>query len=216
MFEQVSLIIKPDNQLILPDYTWTRKSHIHCNCTLHYGLGDKKVWSGLQSIPLTKLIHFYNKLVSGDNEYSFKHGDTVINFFWITQEIGKVQLTIRETWWKETKTTLQITLDRYRLSDYRYQFFMPVLEILLKHTSEEVCTHYGELFFGGQTRQTPALKIGQYAETVIGENVKRFRTGYIINRYYHDKRKTYIYFLLINDKPYPRWYFEHELQAVTY
>lgn len=217
MFEHVSLIIKRDNKPTPPDYTWTPESHIHCNCTLDYGLGQKTIWAGTQSIPLTKLIHFYKKLTAGqykpdDNEYSFRHGDMIVLISWGIQDNDKVLLTIKETRWNSTTVKLERMLQTYELYAFVNSFFMSVLKILLKHTTEDVCTHYGELFFGGKT--FGAFKIGQRVETIVGGNVKTYRNGHIIRRDYHDKMKSHVYFLLVNEKPCTRWYMENELKSL--
>lgn len=85
-----------------------------------------------------------------------------------------------------------------------------VLVYSIHHFPIEVTRHWARLLSGEPERET-RLQIGQRVRTVVGENVKTVREGWIYATDYHFKREQTIYQLLIGDRVYKKRYFDGDL-----
>jgi len=207
MFEKIELFTKRDNIVELPNENWTTKTKIHCTCELNLGFGDKVIWTYGNSIKLTKMIEFYNKLayfswfpseIETSFIYEFVHNDWRYIFDCIKNR-DNISYVLKRRYYNSERALLQ----KKQLNEHslRRGFFIEVMKILTSSTNNEVCTKIGELFFriNGYPHNYE-LKIGQKVRTVVGQNIKTERIGYIINRFHHDKEGTNMYLIMENDK----------------
>ncbi len=86
------------------------------------------------------------------------------------------------------------------------------MTILTNSTSSEVCTHIGEQFFDNKNLETFEFRIGQRVKTILGQNVRTQKHGFIINRFKHEKENTNIYQILVDGKTLDKRYFPNELE----
>jgi hypothetical protein len=87
------------------------------------------------------------------------------------------------------------------------------MSVLTTSTKPEVCVKVGEEFWG-LAQESFEFKIGQRVRTILGQNVKTPRVGFIVNRFRHDKEKTNIYQLLIDGRILNKRYLPEELESI--
>ncbi|MBD2768659.1 hypothetical protein IC235_12255 [Hymenobacter sp. BT664] len=207
MFTEIRLITKRGNIVQEPNPDWSSKSRIHCACCLEIGFGDKIIWLKGNTIRLSSLIDFYNKLAQSvtnpDNDfhkYEFYHNDGNIAFEWARIGSTTFKFTVKIRHFSDSK----ILIDKYywsgHLYDYRHAFFLYIMSILTQRTNEAVCIAIGETFSEKQEQNNYEFKIGQKIKIKAGGNVKTIREGYIINRFFHHREKRSMYQILENGK----------------
>lgn len=217
MFEHIRLITKKDNKICDPDPSWNAKSKIHCCCELNFGLGEKFTWTQHHSIPLTRLITFYNELIKSEREprgkeyqYSFPNNNYTIVILWSTEDRSKFDFTFRFRCGDYDREVYRKTISGDLFYSYKHSLFMTVMQVLIKSASEEACVRAGVLFYGSD-RHPYEFKMGQKVKT--GPHVTKERVGHIIRRFPHKKRKTNVYQLLLNDRVYERWFWPTDLES---
>jgi len=218
MFENIRLITKKNNKISDPDLSWNARSKIHCCCELNFGLGEKFTWSQHHSIPLTRLITFYNQLFKSisaplgkEHQYSFPNNHYTIVVLWSTADRSNFNFTFRYRCYNHDSEVYRKTISSSGFYSYNRSLFFTVMHVLIKSASEEACVRAGELFYGSDTHPYE-FKMGQKVKT--GAHVKKERVGYIIHRFYHEKRKINVYQLLVNDKTIERWFWPGDLERI--
>lgn len=207
MFENIKLISKRDNKVQGPNLNWRKPSNIHCVCELNLGLGEKIVWTNGNAIRLTQLIEFYRNINHAIRkqdkniyEYSFRHNDLNV----IISYTSEMYFIVRYKFWRTERVVLEKRINCNIIND----FYIQIMGILIENTTCELCKHVGKLFFLGQeTSHEYEFEIGEKVKTIIGNRVKTYREGIIVNRFYHNVQKINMYQLLTNDKKLINWYY---------
>ncbi len=219
MFDNIKLLTKRDNKITEPNTTWDIKSKIHCSCELHLGLGAKYIWTDSNSIPFSKLLHFYTVLANSvrnpnksNNQYSFKNNHITLTFDWVIDNSNNIELSLRHTQNKIDEIVLKKTLWNGTFYSYRNNFYMTVMTILINQTNQAMCIHVGKQFFRETDNSTYEFQIGQRVKTVLGENVKTPRNGHIIDRFRHYEYKTNMYLLMVDGKVLVKRYLPSDLE----
>ncbi|MCS3800956.1 hypothetical protein [Niastella sp. OAS944] len=216
MFEHIRLITKKDNKISDPNISWNAKSKIHCCCELNFGLGEKFTWTQHHSIPLTRLIKFYNELLDSitgplgkEHQYLFPNNYGTIVILWSTEDRSGFNFTFRYRSYNYDEEVYRKTISSSLFYFYKRSLFFTVMQVLIKNSGEEACVRAGELFYGSD-RHPYEFKMGQRVKTAA--HVKKQRIGYIMMRFYHEKRKTNVYQLMLNDRIYERWFWPADLE----
>lgn len=218
MFENIRLITKKNNKICDPGPSWTAKSKIHCCCELNFGLGEKFTWTPHHSIPLTRLIDFYNELIKSisgplgkEYQYSFANNHCTIVVLWSTADRSNFDFTFRWRYYNYDNEVFRKRISFASFYSYNRSLFFTVMHVLIKSASEEACVRAGELFYKPDGHPYE-FKLGQKVKT--GAHVKKERVGHIIRRFYHKKRETNMYQLLVNDKTIERWFLPNDLEKI--
>jgi hypothetical protein len=189
---------------------------------LNLGFGtDKKKWDTGNSIKLRQLISFLvdlNSFVadSQKNEllFSLKNNDFTYNIIWTKSENDGISAKVTRQYYNSTKFILQKAFVPMEIIDFTRQFFITVISKLAKDTNNEVTSTIGELFYHRQGDMNFEFKIGQKVKTIIGQNVKTERQGIVAYKWYHDKDKTTMYQLLVDNKVLDKRYLPMDLKLI--
>jgi hypothetical protein len=220
MFDNIKLFSKKDNKVQEPNCSWTEQTVIHCSFELNLGFGtDKLIWDIGNSIKLKKLIGVLtdlNKFVvnSDTNEYTFslKNNDNYYIFNWETDE--KPTVNVFRQYYESKTFLMKKSFNLMDITNFTKLFFIDIINILSNETNNEVTTNIGELFHDRHNSTEFEFKIGQKVETVVGLNVKTERKGIIANKWYHDKEKTTMYQLLIDNQILDKRYLPTDLKLI--
>ncbi|MDR2951518.1 MAG: hypothetical protein LBV71_20200 [Prevotella sp.] len=218
MFDNIELFTKRNNIAVPPDRDLTTKSVIHCTCELSTGFGSKNIkWTYGNSIKLTKMIEFYNKLYFFEThssveefEYQFAHNDFFYIFSCYRRDRDLLYALKMRYYDRE-----RVLLEKKNVY-WRNEFYIHIMKKLTSCTNNDVSTKIGELFFKirNDYPHDYEYKIGQKVKTLLSENIKTKRTGYVINRFYHDKRKTRLYQIMEDGTLLNTWYRPDELEKI--
>lgn len=220
MFENIRLITKRFNKVCDAGPLWYKRSRIHCCCELNFGMGEKVVWTEHNSIPLYKLIAFFDFAVEsvtvpGNKEYQYSlvNNNVTILISWTRAEGSEYTFTFRHKQYKFEREVLRKTVSGGSVWAWRQQLYMAVMKILTQHVRTEICVRTGDLFCK-QDHHPYEFKLGQKVKTISGPNVRTARTGFVIRRFYHLNDKTNMYQLLVNGKEVERRYLPGDLEKI--
>ncbi|MBO9203331.1 MULTISPECIES: hypothetical protein [Niastella] len=211
MFENIRLFTKRDNKISDPNPSWDTQSRIHCSCELNTGLGNKLIWTPGNTIPLHNLIEFYNGwydasvTVNGNFQYAFSNGGATITILYNTGNV-----IIR---YKHHNIDDEVLRKGVWAPNYKDEFYCKVMSILTQHTNTALCMKVGQLFFKKNNHEHQ-FEIGQRVKTILNNNVKTERVGYILHRGYHFNDSTNLYFLMINGEKYSKRYLPADLEKI--
>ncbi len=76
----------------------------------------------------------------------------------------------------------------------------------------DLAKKYGYLFSGQELNTSYNYQTADQVRTILNENVKTERIGYIIGKWYHDKEQSNMYYLMIDGQKYKKRYFEKDLE----
>ncbi len=222
MFDNIQLFTKTDNKVQEPNNSWTAHTTIHCSFDLNLGFGtEKEVWDIGNSIKLRYLISFFTDLNSfvtdsKKNEllFNLKNNDLTYNIIWTKTDKQAISAKVTRQYYHSTKFILQKVFVPMEIIDFSRQFFITVMSKLAKDTNNEVTSTIGELFYSRQDNTNFEFKIGQKVKTIIGQNVKTERQGIVANKWYHDKDKTTMYQLLVDNKILDKRYLPMDLKLI--
>ena len=183
-------------------------------CNLEINLNDKLVQ--LESVELLELIALLNKIADtttyfGPDKYSFElNGKTDYLFKWNRDGVGstnhmvsvisnEVELVNEKLWTGHFHSTKE-------------SFYLVLMKQFIESDLVDFAKKYGNTFHKKHPEIDHKYQIADKVKTVLNENIKTERTGFIISRSHHDKEQSDIYFLMIDGKRYKKMYFERDLE----
>lgn len=218
MFTKAAIFSKSNNSPETPKPSWNLDTQIYCAFHLNLEDDHRLEWTHENAPLLQELISFLNE-INGPypqknneaNTFTFELDDCKINFSWqwtnynLKLIVGK-QYDVGED---------LILLDK----EFSYHFpenkiRQAIFSQLINSQSKPVLNHYGEILFGNKNPSIASakFKIGDKVKTIIINNVKTIREGYIIKKFFHSKDEEIMYYLLIDGKLYKSRYRENELE----
>lgn len=157
----------------MPNMNWSLKTKIACKCELELGLGDKIVFNSSQAPSLKKMISIYQALENGSStSETFQ-----IDNYELIIERGNAQVKILVKW----NNAIVLQRGNCYLLPYLERFKVDLLKQLLYNTNEDVRKHYCQRLLGDYNKSDD-LAIGTKVETVLSENVKTVRSGYVVGQ----------------------------------
>lgn len=206
MFKNIQIVSRRNNIQELPNQNWTLKTKIVCPCELELGLGESINFNLSESPSLKSIIELY-KLLEKRNTVAklFKLNDYEIL---IDQQMGKTKIEISRLNWNKTKTIL-LQKPNYHFSQHLDEFYLNVSNQIFYNTNKEVRNYYGQLIYGDYNKSSE-FSIGTKVETVLSENVKTVRSGFIIAEGYSKDWGT-CYIIFTEGKKYKKRYRKEDL-----
>ena len=144
-----------------------------------------------------------------EHQYNFPNNHYTIVVLWSTEDRSDFNFTFRYRYDNHESEVYRKTISFSLFYSYKRSLFFVVMPVLIKSASEEACVRVGELFYNPKDHLYE-FKIGQKVKT--GPHVRKERVGHIIYRFYHEKRNTNVYQLLLNDRVYERWFWPTDLE----
>jgi hypothetical protein len=186
-------------------------------CDFEIDLDGKSI--PFKSVELKELISMLTKITEtttyyGTDEYSFElKGENEYKFKWNREDNSS------------TNHEIVIVSDKSELADekiwtghfhgWQESFYLRLMKELLETELFEFAKIYGGLFFKKHQGMDYKYGIADKVKTVLNENVKTERQGFIIGKWYHDNEKSNMYFLMIDGKRYKKRYFERDLELIN-
>ncbi|MFK7770991.1 MAG: hypothetical protein AB8F94_02585 [Saprospiraceae bacterium] len=207
MFSNIKIISRSNNSEELPNKDWTLKTKIVCTCDLELGLGDKITFKSSEAPSLKKVISIYKALQKGNSNSEI----FLLNKYelLIDQKSGKTLIEVKRENWDNSKSVL-LQKENYYYSPYLEKFRVNILNQLLYNTNEEIRKYYCQQLLGDYNKSDD-FAIGTKVETIISDNVKTIRNGYIIAQGYSKDWDTYCYSIFTDGQFYNKRYRKEDL-----
>lgn len=183
-------------------------------CDFQFSLNDKSIQ--LESVELSELIKLLNNIAEtttyyGTDKYSFillGKPDHVFN--WNREKVNTTEHIV-----SIISNDVEILNEKIwtgSLHGTKESFYLGLIKQLIEFEWFDLAKKYGNAFYREYSEIEYKYHIADKVKTVLSENVKTERTGYIIGKWYHDKEQSNMYFLLIDGKKYKKRYFERDLE----
>ncbi len=171
--------------------------------------------ASLKAVKLTDLISLLNKIaetstIYGTDSYSGELiGKDHYVFTWSRENNNSTDhlVTLRSNGAELFSTKIPTIL----FHGSKESFYLRLIRELLDAGLFDLARKYGEAFFNDYTDTEFKFQIGDKVTTIPGAHVHTEREGFVIDRLYHDKEKSNMYYLMIDGKKYKKRYFEKDL-----
>lgn len=168
----------------------------------------------LQSVELLSLIALLNKISEtttrfGNKGYDFElTGATHYLFKWSRDHaptFHNISINCKE----EELASARIWTGHFH--ELKESYFLKLIRDFLELEMFGFAKKYGDLFYARTPVITFKFQIADKVKTILNQNVKTEREGFIIGMSYHENEQSNMYHLLIDGKKYKKRYFEKDL-----
>lgn len=210
MFKNIKIVSRSNNSQELPNENWTLKTKIVCLCEMDLGLNESMTFSLSESPTLKSIIEIYKSLERGNTTGKrFLLNGYEIH---IDQRLGKTKIEVAKVNWDGSKTII-LQKPNYFYPNHLNGFYLEVANQIFYKTNREVRRFYGQLIYGDYNK-SDELSIGTKVETVLSDNVKTMRSGFIIGSGYSKEWDSPCYIILTDRKVYNKRYRKEDLVIV--